>query len=652
MACRAALLAVLPSTGSALAVHKASVHDVGNLDDSAQSSDLEKMLMPAEADCQVAPEGSDCFKSVAYLRSQGFDAHPTWYPGYTSESSFEEVQDMLHGLGKAKCPKPCYAQLAQLPPQRSQVAGAKFDCRDTIEGDLCFTSVAWLKEVGFGLHPEWYPGLGKDSSIASIQAELHRNGKSDCSQPCAPTDAAQEKAKAHMQMMTQAKEQETQGDDCMDAVVGTQCYTDVAYGMAEGIRKHPQFYEGVHEASTFKQVQEYLYLNNRSFCERPCPAPKMSLDVIANHYQEFREKKRVEDMSQDELARYLNGDWDGYVAKMFRSPDDHTTFEKRKYDPTTTPAAEAREEEAPADAVGEASAPPQGAPPPQEEIVHTKTDAELAAEAELQAAAQRKAEAERLAKEAAEAVADAVEQPFPELTASILSTDAARNLRACLMKLRDVTSETLSDIKGECEEQFPLEGADRDELVKESMRYFLWAQRHVQFLKASEKATAEEPQAEEPKAEEPKAEEPKAEEAVAKVEDLEAKAVEAKAEEPRAEEPKADEPKVEEPKAEEAIAKDQDIVDEPLPEIAIGHAEKEATPAEQATAAAAVDPQPAASERAETPEEMEQRLRKQLVDELKVQTTAAPHKETEEEMRERIKAEILRDLAMSKPDSN
>ncbi|CAK0880007.1 unnamed protein product, partial [Prorocentrum cordatum] len=91
--------------------------------------------------------------------------------------------------------------------------------------------------------------------------------------------------------------------------------------MAEGIRKHPQFYEGVHEASTFKQVQEYLYLNNRSFCERPCPAPKMSLDVIANHYQEFREKKRVEDMSQDELARYLNGDWDGYVAKMFRSPD-------------------------------------------------------------------------------------------------------------------------------------------------------------------------------------------------------------------------------------------------------------------------------------------------------------------------------------------
>mmetsp|Transcript_55139 Transcript_55139/g.147151 ORF Transcript_55139/g.147151 Transcript_55139/m.147151 type:complete len:634 (+) Transcript_55139:77-1978(+) len=608
MACRAALLAVLPSTCSALAVHTAAPRDASFLDaetrwQEANQGVMEQMLTPAaEVDCQEAQAGSECYLAVQYLRLQGFESHPTWYPGYSSRSSFGEVQDMLYGLMKSNCPKPCFVKAS---PQTEQAAEAKFNCKDTAEGDLCYASIAWLKEVGFGLHPEWYPGLGKDSSIASIQAELHRNGKSDCSQPCAPTDAAQEKAKAHMQMMTQAKEQETQGDDCMDAVVGTQCYTDVAYGMAEGIRKHPQFYEGVHEASTFKQVQEYLYLNNRSFCERPCPAPKMSLDVIANHYQEFREKKRVEDMSQDELARYLNGDWDGYVAKMFRSPDDHTTFEKRKYDPTTTPAAEAREEEAPADAVGEASAPPQGAPPPQEEIVHTKTDAELAAEAELQAAAQRKAEAERLAKEAAEAVADAVEQPFPELTASILSTDAARNLRACLMKLRDVTSETLSDIKGECEEQFPLEGADRDELVKESMRYFLWAQRHVQFLKASEKATAEEPQAEEPKAEEPKAEEPK---------------------------------------AEEAIAKDQDIVDEPLPEIAIGHAEKEATPAEQATAAAAVDPQPAASERAETPEEMEQRLRKQLVDELKVQTTAAPHKETEEEMRERIKAEVVREL--------
>jgi hypothetical protein len=641
MACRAALLAVLPSTGSALAVHRASLRDVGHLDDNAESSELERMLMPGESDCQVAPEGSDCYKSVEYLRSQGFKAHPMWYPGYTSESSFEEVQDMLHGLEKARCPKPCFAQLAQVSPRRNKAASmAKFDCRDTIVGDLCYASVAWLKEVGFGLHPDWYPDLDKNSSAASIQAELHRKGKSDCSQPCSPTEAAQEKAKAHMESMEMATEtQETQYDDCMDAVVGTQCYTDVSYGIAEGIRKHPDFYVGLSEGSNFKQIQEYLYLNNRSFCERPCPGKKMTLDMIVNNYEGTREKKRIQDMSIDELTRYLTGEWDGYVTKVFSSPDDHSTFEKRKYNPTTTtPVAEAMplpaldgntseeaatiEPEKPAsDDAGVADAPAQEvasdakgeaasnvtdeaasnvtaeSPPSQEEEAVRDT------EAELQAEAQRKVEAERLAKEAAEA-ADALDKPFPE-TGIIPQTDAARELLVCLLKLRDVTAETLGDIKGECEEKMPLEGSEREALVKEAMRYFLWAQHHVQFLKAHPKAEATEAQAEEAGAEEAKAEEAN---------------------------------------AEDAKSKDQDVVDEPMPEIdsSLGEA-----------TVAAPDPEPAASERAETPEEMEQRLRKQLMEELAAQTTTvAPHKETEEEMRERIKAEVMRELAMAKPASN
>jgi len=670
MACRAALLAVLPSTGSALAVHKAVQRDVGLHEDSAGSLDLEKMLMPAESDCQVAQAGSDCHKAVEYLRSQGFKAHPTWYPGYTSETSFEEVQDMLHGLEKAECPKPCAAQFST---SRNKAAGpVKFDCRDTVEGDLCYISVAWLKEVGFELHPDWYPGVDKDSSVASIQAQLHRNGKSDCSQPCAPTEAAQEKAKAHMEMASQAQSaqaQEVQDDDCLDATIGTQCYADVSYGLAEGVRNHPQFYEGLTEHSNFKHVQEFLYLNNRSLCERPCPIQKMSLDMMVNHYEDMREKKRVQDMSTDELSRYLNGDWDGYVAKVFRSQNDHSsTFEKRKYNPTTTtPLAEAEatmpemsasdttheetskvtveetskvtveetsnvtaeetskvtveetsnvtaeetskvtveetsnvtaedaaahlpqladyvEEETSQEEISQEETVQQTEAQPKEETV---TEAQPEEETVQQTS---KEEAARLAKEAAaaaEAAADAVEQPFPEQDATLMrGTNAARELLVCLLKLRDVTAETFGDIKAACEEKLPFEGNERVALAKESMRFFLWAQRHVQFLK-------DHPQE------------------AAKVEEA------AKAEEAKAEEAK-----------EEHQAKDQAVVDEPMPEIP--EEEPAQTPAEA---------------QEEKPAEMEQELRKQIMEELKAQTTTvAPHKETEEEMRERIQAEVMRDL--------
>jgi hypothetical protein len=317
----------------------------------------------------------------------------------------------------------------------------------------------------------------------------------------------------------------------------------------------------------------------------------MSLDMMVNHYEDMREKKRVQDMSTDELTRYLNGDWDGYVSKVFRSQDDHSTFEKRKYNPTTstTPSAEETANDDTHEETSKVTVEPHV---PQEAV--QKTEATLTEEAQRKADAQTKAEAARLAKEAAEA-ADAVEQPFPEMDETPY-TDASRELLVCLLKLRDVTAETFGDIKAECEEKLPLEGDERGALVKESMRFFLWAQRHVQFLKAKQQMS---PSLEAPEAEAAKAEAAKGEEAK------------------------------EEAKAEEVKAKDQGIVDEPMPEI---------------------DP----TSVGETEQEMEQRLRKQFMEEMKAQTTttAVPHKETEEEMRERIKAEVMRELAMSKPASD
>jgi len=248
MACRAALLAVLTLPCSALAVHKATLRDVSLVDTEtawveANQGAMEQLLMPAaDVECQEVQKGSECYLAVEYLRLHGFDAHPTWYPGYTSRSSFEVVQDMLYGLEKSGCPKPCFAKASF---QTEQAAEAKFDCKDTAEGDLCYASIVWLKEVGLGQHPDWYPNLKTSSSSAAIQAELHRRGKADCRLPCAPHEDSETPVEQISEKTAEIAEKIEEDEGCMDAQVGTPCYKDVAYGVADGIRKHPTLYEGL-----------------------------------------------------------------------------------------------------------------------------------------------------------------------------------------------------------------------------------------------------------------------------------------------------------------------------------------------------------------------------------------------------------------------
>merc|ERR1719145_245995 len=98
------------------------------------------------------------------------------------------------------------------------------------------------------------------------------------------------------------------------------------------------------------------------------------------------------------------------------------------------------------------------------------------------------------------------------------------------------------------------------------------------------------------------------------------------------------------------VPQDGDVVDEATPEVANvstelpqdGDVVDEATPmidtfGHEEGMASYEEP------RLETREEIEQRIRKQLMDEMHVQTTtvAAPQ-ETEEEMRQRIRAELMR----------
>jgi hypothetical protein len=269
---------------------------------------------------------------------------------------------MLYGLGKAQCPKPCFAKVPAAFLQTSASPLPKFDCHDAVEGDWCYHSINWLREKGLSRHPDWYPTLQPSSNNSWIQAELHRKGKSDCPWPCGVVkeelgDADEDKQKRRTEAMEsmlapeqnvdQTTQDEQGEEDCRDAQPNTACYTAVTYGLSGGIKTHPDMYKGLTENSNFKEVQEFLYLQNRNGCERPCAQKHISSKSFFNDYNggNFREKKRIEDMSTDELSKYLDGKWDGFALKKYKVSfhgEVTSTFRKRssieeEEVPTTTP---------------------------------------------------------------------------------------------------------------------------------------------------------------------------------------------------------------------------------------------------------------------------------------------------------------------------
>ncbi|CAK0807038.1 unnamed protein product [Prorocentrum cordatum] len=422
--------------------------------------------------CQTAEQGTPCWRDVTWLQTTGFKKHPEWYPGYSSKSSFEDVQLLLYRNGKVHCPKPCLANVLgadhEAKPEHVLLSSS---CMDAVEGDLCFRTVRWLKRTGLEQHPDWFPALEASDSTVTIQAELHRQGKSQCRRPCArsspagdddvtttgesppyqalgaqkaglrvrvgsgdaaswvwdfpkeevvPTTAAGKTlmqclrkllhvtpenfndmralcealvpldgevqhhalVKESMKFITWAqhhvdelrakrREQDEQLEisdpaarpelregDCLTAQPNTVCYTAVSYGLSEGIRKHPLVYEGLSEHASFEKVQEFLWLNKRHGCTKPCPR-KRARDITEfyKHPEALRYKKRAADMSIDEMSRYISGEWDGYVSRMFDADaDDLGTLNQHAPASTAKPAvgAASREDRAIAEPVDQA----------------------------------------------------------------------------------------------------------------------------------------------------------------------------------------------------------------------------------------------------------------------------------------------------------
>jgi len=88
--------------------------------------------------------------------------------------------------------------------------------------------------------------------------------------------------------------------------------------MNESLWKTPEEFPELSPDVTRSEVQEHLYLRGQFGCDRPCPQ-----EQIKKIYRTERVKKSADDMTVEELARYLTHEWDGYVDADEYEPCRH-----------------------------------------------------------------------------------------------------------------------------------------------------------------------------------------------------------------------------------------------------------------------------------------------------------------------------------------
>ncbi|CAK0897320.1 unnamed protein product [Prorocentrum cordatum] len=290
----------------------------------------------SNASCQDAQPGSMCYHAAAWLQDKGVVNHPEWYPSLSEGSTMQEVQFVLYAMGKAFCPMPCQARFAKpvedSPDDRvleveggRQVESEAYElseseqCGDIQEGDWCYLSIMWLKHVGLEKHPDWYPTLIHESSAQKFQAVLHAEHKVGCPMPCSSNSSAlasvvEQVATTTGQDVARAvvspsvKRVDETWTECNNARLGSQCYEAITHVMNESLWKTPEEFPELSPDVTRSEVQEHLYLRGQFGCDRPCPQ-----EQIKKIYRTERVKKSADDMTVEELARYLTHEWDGYV---------------------------------------------------------------------------------------------------------------------------------------------------------------------------------------------------------------------------------------------------------------------------------------------------------------------------------------------------
>ncbi|CAJ1441563.1 unnamed protein product [Effrenium voratum] len=70
--------------------------------------------------CEDAVLGSHCYSAVTWAMEHGLKLHPTWYPGLTATSSFSDFQARVHHVHPKDCPVPCTKKAGCHTPKKGE----------------------------------------------------------------------------------------------------------------------------------------------------------------------------------------------------------------------------------------------------------------------------------------------------------------------------------------------------------------------------------------------------------------------------------------------------------------------------------------------------------------------------------------------------
>jgi hypothetical protein len=93
---------------------------------------------PAHGRCRTAEPGEKCHDHVKWSMAEGIYSHPSWFPGLSPESSFEEFQIFLAQEPENACGTPCVDS-----------------CYTARPGESCYDAVFWAMHEGINSYPEW-----------------------------------------------------------------------------------------------------------------------------------------------------------------------------------------------------------------------------------------------------------------------------------------------------------------------------------------------------------------------------------------------------------------------------------------------------------------------------------------------------------------
>jgi hypothetical protein len=223
--------------------------------------------------CELAQEGSACYKAISKVMDFNFWRHPEEYPGLTGHSSRNEVQEHLYQRGAYECGWPC-------PKEQNKTKRLiKKRISDMNATELIrYMDKSWDGYVDADEYDEYEPvqTIEKTTETQPPALEL----VNDSANESAP-ELEEEVAHRHLAIVKSTKSRIGANglDQCRDARVGELCYEAVTWAQEVGIHDRPSWYPGLSQKSAFKEFQEFLHKTKGSLCEMPCGTSTVAAKV-------------------------------------------------------------------------------------------------------------------------------------------------------------------------------------------------------------------------------------------------------------------------------------------------------------------------------------------------------------------------------------